>query len=99
MPSVDASELVITAFMGHRVLSALLTGNPLPKAKPIVSSRGSYRIYQVSYRGGMFIAEHRSHSSRRVRLSTGMRLPGRVQSSTFYCSDSHGARRCLVRIM
>jgi hypothetical protein len=51
MPSVDASELVITAFMGHRVLSALLTGNLLPKAKPIVSSRGSYRIYQVSYRG------------------------------------------------
>jgi hypothetical protein len=49
---VDASELVITALMGHhRVLSALLTGNPLPKAKPVVSSRDSYRVYQVSYRG------------------------------------------------
>jgi hypothetical protein len=99
MPSVDASELVITAFMGHRVLSALLTGNLLPKAKPIVSSRGTYRIYQVSYRGRMFIAEHRLYRSRRVRLSTGMQLPGRVQSSTFYCFDSHRTRRCLVRMM
>ena len=51
MPSEVARELVITALMGHRVVSALLTGNPLPKAKQIVSSRGSYRIYQVSYRG------------------------------------------------
>ena len=49
MPSVDGNELVITALMGHRVLSALLTGNLLPKAKANCQlERELLRIYQVS---------------------------------------------------
>ena len=80
MLSVDASELVITALMGHRVLSALLTGNPVPKANPIVSSRGSYGGFRhrsavsslpegsIRYpiAVGMLIAEHSSHRSWRA---------------------------------